>query len=132
MSSEKPEMDFNSQLKSVPIRNAKVRAVSAKADSAVFEVDLKYNRLLYPFAMLLGMRKSRKYELYGLSLELYRTLDGTRSTENLIDELAERFKLTFFESRALVTSYLSMLMRRGLIVIVGRNSSAPPADSSSL
>ncbi len=125
-------MDFNSQLKSVPIRNAKVRTVSAKADSAVFEVDLKYNRLLYPFAMLLGMRKSRKYELYGLSLELYRTLDGTRSTENLIDELAERFKLTFFESRALVTSYLSMLMRRGLIVIVGRNSSAPPADSSSL
>ena len=125
-------MDFNSQLKSVPIRNAKVRTVSAKADSAVFEVDLKYNRLLYPFAMLLGMRKSRKYELYGLSLELYRTLDGTRSTENLIDELAERFKLTFFESRALVTSYLSMLRRRGLIVIVGRNSSAPPADSSSL
>ena len=125
-------MDFNSQLKSVPIRNAKVRTVSAKADSAVFEVDLKYNRLLYPFAMLLGMRKSRKYELYGLSLELYRTLDGTRSTENLIDELAERFKLTFFESRALVISYLSMLMRRGLIVIVGRNSSAPPADSSSL
>ena len=125
-------MDFNSQLKSIPIRNAKVRTVSAKADSAVFEVDLKYNRLLYPFAMLLGMRKSRKYELYGLSLELYRTLDGTRSTENLIDELAERFKLTFFESRALVTSYLSMLMRRGLIVIVGRNSSAPPADSSSL
>ena len=113
---ERPAIDFALQLEMVPLRNAKV-AREDVADGARLTVDLRHRGLAAALARPLRLRRNKSYVLQGAGLELFDAIDGRRTVGDLADGLAERHRLTFFESRALVVEYLSGLIRRGLVVV---------------
>ena len=112
-------LDFETQLHCVPVRNQGVTTVTPENNPGVLvvEVRLRYTGLLALAARLFKTRRVRRYELAGLSRELYEKLDGKRTLEDLVNELAIEDKLTFFEARALMVQYLKDLMQRGLAVV---------------
>lgn len=120
----KPALDFETQLKSVPVRNVKLNISVAENDPAALlvEVALVYRGLLGVLAPMVGARRTKRYELAGLARELFESLDGKLTVENLIDNLRMQEKLTFLEARALVIQYLKDLMQRGLVVIVAEST----------
>ena len=116
----RPHLDFETQLHCVPVRNEGVTTVAPDGDPAVLivEVRLRYRGVSGLAARLFKTRRVRRYELAGLSRELYGKLDGKRTLEDLIVELSTEDKLTFLEARALLVHYLKDLMQRGMVVIV--------------
>ena len=115
----KKQLDFETQLKCVPVRNEGVRTFASDRDpgALIVEVRLRYQGLLETAANVFKARRARRYELAGISRELYGKLDGKRTLEDLIDEMVAEDKLTFLEARALLVHYLKDLMQRGLVVI---------------
>jgi hypothetical protein len=111
-------LDFETQLHTIPVRNEKLVVAESDGPSGalIVEVQLRYRGPLGGIANFVKARRRKRYELAGLSRELFEKLDGERTVENLVDWLCEQDRLTFLESRALVLHYLRDLMRRGLIV----------------
>jgi hypothetical protein len=111
-------LELTQQLSSVPIRNEKVRAHPGDdGRSLVVEVQLQYPVLLKPLRRLLNLRDYKRFHLDAIGREVYESIDGKKSFEELIDLFSESHKLTFFESRALLMQYVEILMKRGLVVI---------------
>ncbi|MBN2711706.1 MAG: PqqD family protein [Planctomycetes bacterium] len=122
--SSRPEKRKNSfeslqdQLASVPLKNEKAREVETeKGQYAIFAVEQKYKGMIKPLTKLLRLKQEKKYRLDGLSLKIFRKIDGKITVGQLIDELMAEYKLTFFESRGLIIHYMQMLMEKGLVVI---------------
>ena len=118
--------DFASQLRAIPIRNESVERLESASDYLVLGIKLKYEGLMLPVSKILSMRSMKKYRLDGLGLSIYRELDGKHDVESLIDLMMERHKLSFFEARALISQYLDMLMRRGIVAVAVKES---PGDA---
>ena len=122
---------FQTQLGATPTRNAAVRVLGSSGENRlVLAVDLKYAGASRPLARLLKTKKQKQYVLEGLGLELYNRLDGKRTVEHLVDELMAWYKLTFFESRAMVLTYLRTLTDRGLIVMAMKDTAQPSAEKA--
>ena len=104
-------------LQVVPVQNRGVNRLSTGNQRELhIEVTLIYGTITGLLRRLLGARSKRHYVLEGVGREVYLDIDGRRSFEQLIDLFAERHKLSFFESRALLAQYYQMLTKRGLIV----------------
>ncbi len=118
---KQPPIDFEHQLHTVPIRNEKAVVMESeqKPGALLVKVQLKYTGLLGPIAAWVNARKAKRYELVGLSREMFEQVDGKTSVEQLMDWLCEEERLTFLEGRALVVHYLRDLMKRGIIVMSG-------------
>ena len=116
----RPQLDFESQLHCVPVRNEGVTTIVPDGNPGVLivEVRLRYGGLLGVAARLFRTRSVRRYELAGLARELYGKVDGKRTLEDFVVELSTEEKLTFLEARALLDHYLKDLMQRGLVVVV--------------
>ena len=110
-------IDFRTQLQAIPVRNEKAEVLESDETHMVLGVKLNYDGLMLVAATLFRLKQTKKYEIEDLSLELYRSLDGQKTVENLIDSLMASHKLSFFEARALLAQYLSDLMRRGLVAV---------------
>jgi len=121
---KKPAIDFEHQLHTLPIRNtqAVVSASERKPEAILVQVKLTYKGVLGPIAKWVNARRAKRYELAGLSREMFERVDGKTSVEQLVDWLCEQERLTFLEGRALVVHYLRDLMRRGLVVVVSEAS----------
>lgn len=124
----KKQLGFEAQLHSVPVRNEKLKVRPAEDDPDVLivEVELVYRGLLAFLRPLVDARRRKCYELAGLSRELFESLDGDRTVEDLVDTLRTQDLLTFLEARGLVMHYLKDLMQRGLVVLV--TDGAPSGD----
>ncbi|MEI6788754.1 MAG: hypothetical protein WCL49_09780 [bacterium] len=118
----KNRLQLKQQLASIPIHNARIRETPDTDGTLVVEVDLTYKGLLRFMYRGLKLRTTRRYRLDGLGLEVYRMIDGIKSFEVLIDEFANKNRLTFFEGRAFLMQYLQMLMQKGLVAIGIPNS----------
>ncbi len=122
----KPPLDFEAQLHAVPVRNEKLRICDSSpgSDVLIAEVQLRYRGLLGSIANLVKARRRKRFELAGVSRELFEKLDGKQTVGDLVDWLCEQDRLTFLEGRALVLHYLSDLMKRGLVVVVADEATA--------
>jgi len=122
----KPPLDFEAQLHAVPVRNEKLRICDSSpgSDVLIAEVQLRYRGLLGSIANLVKARRRKRFELAGVSRELFEKLDGKQIVGDLVDWLCEQDRLTFLEGRALVLHYLSDLMKRGLVVVVADEATA--------
>ncbi len=116
----KAALDFETQLHAVPVQNEKLRVCDSPpdSDSLVVEVELRYRGVLGGIANFVKARRRKRYELAGVSRELFDRLDGKRTVEDLVDWFCEQDRLNFLEGRALVLHYLRDLMKRGLVVVV--------------
>lgn len=121
----KQVIDFETQLQTVPLRNERVTLEPSAGDPDVViaTIQLRYNGIMAVAKKLFKPRSYRRYELAGLTRELYEKIDGKVTVDELILSLQAGERLTFFEARAFVVQYLKDMMQRGLIVVV-----APDAD----
>ena len=122
MKKQKPDISFEGQLQSVPIRNRRARIEKSPENptALAIEVELKYTGLVGLLSRALKPRRTRTYELSGLSRDIFDRIDGKTTIDKLIDHLMAAYKLSFFEARALVLQYTRDLMQRGLIAITGQ------------
>jgi hypothetical protein len=114
------------QMALVPIRNDRARVVEeVEGRYLVLEIDLNYHGQAKGLSRVFKASRVRRIQLDGLSLELYRMIEPELTVEGLVDTLAERHQLSFFESRGLVFWYLQLLTERGVIAI-----GLPAADAN--
>jgi len=114
---EKETERFRHSLRAVPVRNLGVKVLpSENAAELHLEVTLMFGTGLGFVRALLRAPKTCCYILEGVGREVYESIDGEQNFEQLIDRFAQRHKLTFFESRALLAQYLQILTKKGLIV----------------
>lgn len=108
---------LQSQLETIPI-------VSPLAE--VNEIDDNRVRLISPrkfkwwgrpLKWIFKLTDQRKVELDPLGTEVFRLCDGQRNVEEIVDIVKDKYNLSFFEGRALVLSFLQMLMKRNLMFV---------------
>lgn len=110
------------QLDSVPVRNEQVKVQRGDDGSVKLTVPMRHSGWSRALRHVLPLSEERNVELDAFGSEFLSQCDGRRSVEDLIDALSEKWKLSFFESRGLVLTFLRQLMKRGLVAIVA------PAD----
>lgn len=117
---KKPKLDVEMQLHTIPVRNTHVETWPQEddPDTLVVQVRLKPRGILALTMKTLKAREFKKYSLVGLSRNMYESVDGKKTVEDLLNRLMEEYKLTFLEARALTLQYLSDLMTRGLVVVL--------------
>ncbi len=70
-----------------------------------------------PVSWFVNLNLNKKYELSGLSLQLWEWCDGNKTMEDIIDLFAVKYQYTFHESRVSVISYLKKLAEKGILQI---------------
>jgi len=114
---EKETERFRQSLRAVPVRNRGVKVLPSDNPAELnLEVTLTFGTMLGIFRTLTRAPKTCCYILEGVGREVYEDIDDQRNFEQLIDRFAERHKLTFLESRALLAQYLQILTKKGLVV----------------
>lgn len=112
------------QLALVPLRNARARVVEEASARLVLEVDAIYPRWLGPLPRLLGAKRTKRIQLDGLALLVWRRVDDRTRLGELIDWLAADERLEFNEARLLTLQFLRMLAGKGLVVLGDRTGLA--------
>ena len=105
------------QLRSVPVAN---QAVAIKATSEdKLQLSVPFNRTHWSKAVrhLLPLSEETNIELDRLGAEIFALCDGEHTVEELIDCHKDRWKLSFFESRAMILQFLQHLMRHNFIAL---------------
>jgi len=69
-------------------------------------------------AWVVRLPPERRLELDDLGAALFRQCDGERTVEALVDGLAARWQLSFFEARGLVLHLLQRLVQREYLLLV--------------
>lgn len=111
------QLSFEDQLYAIPVRNERVQILSSSEHSLQIAIERRYGPILRWVARFLPLSKHRRCELDGLALFLYQQIDGKRRVEDLIRDLASQYRLTFFESRALILHFLHAFMEKGLVIV---------------
>ena len=103
----------------IPVKNREVEVERNDENGTVLRVPMRkgwYRRP--PLTWVLPLSTYRRVQLDGLGKDVWEACDGRRSVEAIVDDFANRFKLTFHESRLTVTDFLRDLSRRALIALV--------------
>ncbi|NJL30464.1 MAG: PqqD family protein [Phycisphaerales bacterium] len=109
-------------LDAVPLPNQSAQVDHRDNGSLVIYVPLRQRWFMQPpWSWLLRVRQQAGYELDGLGREVWEACDGKRTVENIIDNFAARHHLRFHEARLSVMAFLQQLVRRGVIVLVGKS-----------
>jgi len=112
-------------LQAIPRRNAAADAVRRPDGTLAIHVRLRRPRwAVPPITWVVHMTDRRTVNLDALGTAVWDWADGRRTVEDVIDEFARRYSLTFHEARAAVTGFLSLLVKRGVLAI---EHPAPPA-----
>jgi len=77
--------------------------------------------LVPPLSWILPFSPYRQVELEPVGSGVLKMCDGRRTVEAIIEAFAAGHKLSFREAQLAVTQFLSQLMQRGLVVIVGQD-----------
>ena len=90
-------LDFETQLHTVPVRNEKLVLSGSphNPDALVAEVELRYRGLMRNVASFVKSRNRKRYELVGLSRELFERLDGTLTVADLIHDDEQRKEIVY-------------------------------------
>jgi hypothetical protein len=103
----------------IPVKNREVEVERNDENGTVLRVPMRkgwYRRP--PLTWVLPLSTYRRVQLDGLGKDVWEACDGRKSVEAIVDDFANRFKLTFHESRLTVTDFLRDLSRRALIALV--------------
>lgn len=112
------QLTFEQQLSGLVCANENA-GIDAEGEHFIrLKVQLKLGLTARIIQHLFPVRNYRKYLLTGFSCTLYRMIrEKPVRVRELIRYLADREKLSFFEARNLVLSYVGLLMRRGLAAV---------------
>ena len=62
------------------------------------------------------VKSQKSIELDPVGADVFEMFDGKRTLGEIIDDFMERWKLSFFESRAVITEFLKRLGKRNLVL----------------
>lgn len=113
-------VDWMKMLQARPMKNAAAKHERRSGgDSVLVSVKRKRPRLLVPpFSWIIRINRTHRFQLDKLGAMVWELCNGERRVEEIVDEFAERFKLSFHEARVSVTSYVKDLTQRGALVLV--------------
>ena len=74
--------------------------------------------LIPPLSWIVRVAATRTLRLDRLGARVWDLCDGKRTVEEIVDEFAKLYALSFHEARTSVTMYLKMLVQRGALAIV--------------
>jgi len=70
-----------------------------------------------PVSWILHPRATRAVRLDHFGVELWELCDGMHTVEEIIEEFAAAYDLTFHEARVSVTGHLKIMIQRGVLAI---------------
>lgn len=73
--------------------------------------------LVPPISWIVPIRPERSTTLDRTGSYIWRLCDGKRTVEAIVDDFAEKYSLSFHESRVAVTGYLRSLIQRGILAV---------------
>lgn len=124
------QLSFDQQLSALICANENVEIDLEDKNFIRLKIHLKLNATARFVNHFFPVRNYRKYLLTSFSCTLYRLIrEKPVCVRDLIRFLADREKLSFFEARNLVLSYVGLLMQRGLVVVEiqeGKTSGTSP------
>ena len=74
--------------------------------------------MVRPVTWIVPIRSTRTIQLDSIGVQVWDFCDGRRRVEDVVDRIADSYRLTFHEARVAVTSYIKMLIERSALVIV--------------
>ena len=111
------------QLSSVPMINQAVQIERVGEGQLRLRVALAHRGWSRALSRILPLSSERSVELDKVGAEVLLLCDGVRSVEKIIDLHADRWLLSFFESRGMILPFLKRLMRHDFVVLA---TSPPP------
>lgn len=104
--------------RAVPVQNAKARQASV-SEGLVLEIPFQRPRGGWRLlSLFLPLRETRRVLLDELGTVVYGLCDGALTVREMIEQFAERYRLTFLESRASLGLYLKQLLQRGAVAVM--------------
>jgi hypothetical protein len=109
-------------LRAVPHVNQALETQHRSDGSLVVSVPIPRPKYLVPpLSWILPFSPNRRVELEPVGSGVLGMCDGRRTVEAIIETFAADHKLSFREAQLAVTQVLRQLMKRGLVVIVGKD-----------
>lgn len=117
---ENAPADWMQMLQARPVKNeAAKHERRSSSESMLITIRRKRPRVLIPpLSWFIRINHTSRFQLDKLGMWVWDLCDGERRIEDVIDEFATRFKLSFHEARVSVTSYVKDLTERGALVLV--------------
>lgn len=111
-------VSWRSMLQATPLRNVAVTVTESHAGTVCIDVPLKPQRwMVPPISWILQPSGKRTVQLDAIGTEIWQLCDGQHTVEEIIDDFAQRYALTFHEARTAVTEYIKSLIKRGVLAI---------------
>lgn len=111
-----PKISKQRALDSYPIRNQAVEWTS-KGDETVLVLRRREDRVGRLLDLFFVVPKERKLQLDAVGSYVWRQCDGRHTVQQLIDDLARKYKLNRKEAEVSLTEFLRQLGRKKLIAI---------------
>jgi len=110
---------WDQMLKAVLLPNEAAHKVRDEPDGSVtLAVPTRSPKFLFPpFSWLIRPPKERLTVLDPIGATIWRSCDGTRTVEEIVEIFAIRYRLSFHESRVSVTGYVKSLLQRGALAV---------------
>ena len=74
---------------------------------------------------LVPTNRYKRIELDERGMSFYEMCDGEHTVRDIVDYFAERYDLTFHEARIAVANFVEALLKRGIIVLAGKENATP-------
>ena len=81
--------------------------------------------IIVPLAAGIGDLEDELYSLNETGCEIWRRLDGKRSLEEIVADLAKEYEAALDEIEKDVTGLVDELLKRGMLVEIGSGSRSP-------
>jgi hypothetical protein len=106
-------------LAAVLIQNRAARVVREEADGSVTLAvpTRKPPFMRWALSWLVRVPKERLTVLDPIGAAIWKSCDGRRSVEAIVEKFATFYRLSFHESRVSVTGYVTTLLRRGVLAV---------------
>jgi len=105
------------QLRSIPLRNEAGQVKPTTEGKTEIIVPLRHRWWSRLLQHVLPLSDTKRVELDEIGAAVYALCDGEHTVEELIELHRERWKLSFFEARAMIFAFLRQLMCRNLILL---------------
>lgn len=116
---QEQDESFRRALRAIPVQNPNAIVSESESDPGTIEIGVRLtyrNPISKLLHRLLNTADVKFFKLDRVGTAVYRSIDGKKCFEQLIDAFAQSEKLTFFEARSLLGSYFQTLTSAGIIV----------------
>jgi hypothetical protein len=119
------------QLRMIPVPNPEAKVEVGDEDAVRLTIPLRHRPWSRMLQTIAPIRDHVRVEIDRMSTELLMLCDGETDMETIIDTFAGRWKLSFFEARAMIfTFYRNMEKKRVLFARVPEEDAAADAPES--